>query len=518
MPTSLLDVDAIQGKGNTGLVLLPYKTASDAYYYALATSSTRNEYQLTLDPAPTELKVGMWIQFKADRSNTGACTLQLNPFLTPKPLKYGNKQVLVSGQIPAFSIIQCQWDGDAFLIYNMVGAGAIYADTVALSPPEAQFVFTTAGLTLNVNSSNSTGNGSGITGYRWDWGDDVIETTTETFRSHTYAAPGNYNVTLYVSSASGLTDSQTQVVTVDAKSPSADFAWSVVAGQPLARKFTHTGNSGSGTVISRQWNFGDGSTLSGNTTAPTKTYAAADTYTVSLTVTNSFGLSTTKNQSVVVSEAPPAPVAGFTYAYKAAGQDRMFTFSNASVDPASSIISYQWDFGDGTSGSGSVVDHQFPANGTYTVKLTVTDGFGQSDDYSTSITTTALVVTFLQPNSSYTLADNGGSLDLGVTFSGGSGTYEIKAVTPSYKVSPSIDLRGGPNPATRGAASSLTFTRAAAGTVSAEIFAFNPSGMLYGNREITVTVKDLATAKTISKTYTFSPAEGALLSGGGALM
>jgi PKD repeat protein len=43
---------------------------------------------------------------------------------------------------------------------------------------------------------------------------------------------------------------------------------------------------------------------------------------------------------------------------------------------ASPIMSYSWDFGDGTTGSGSTMTHVFPAAGTYIVKLTVTDAAG----------------------------------------------------------------------------------------------------------------------------------------------
>lgn len=40
------------------------------------------------------------------------------------------------------------------------------------------------------------------------------------------------------------------------------------------------------------------------------------------------------------------------------------------------IASYSWDFGDGSTGSGAVTEHTYNAVGTYNVKLTVTDYFG----------------------------------------------------------------------------------------------------------------------------------------------
>jgi PKD repeat protein len=50
------------------------------------------------------------------------------------------------------------------------------------------------------------------------------------------------------------------------------------------------------------------------------------------------------------------------------------------------ITSYNWDFGDGTTGSGKVVDHTFATVGAYTVTLTVTDNDGLLDIATASIT------------------------------------------------------------------------------------------------------------------------------------
>jgi len=54
---------------------------------------------------------------------------------------------------------------------------------------------------------------------------------------------------------------------------------------------------------------------------------------------------------------------------------------SASFDQDGSIVSYSWNFGDGTSGSGPVVSHIYPA-GTYTAILTVTDNSGLSSSKS----------------------------------------------------------------------------------------------------------------------------------------
>ena len=81
--------------------------------------------------------------------------------------------------------------------------------------------------------------------------------------------------------------------------------------------------------------------------------------------------------------APPVAVAtaspNETYTY----EDITFDAS-ASYDPDGSIISYEWDFGDGTTASGAVVSHAYADDGTYTATLTVTDNYGAKN--STSVT------------------------------------------------------------------------------------------------------------------------------------
>ena len=79
--------------------------------------------------------------------------------------------------------------------------------------------------------------------------------------------------------------------------PSASFSDSCT---DLSCSFTDGSSDSDGSIVSRSWNFGDGT--SSTATNPSHTYAAAGTYTVSLTVTDDDGASASTSASVTVSE------------------------------------------------------------------------------------------------------------------------------------------------------------------------------------------------------------------------
>jgi len=65
--------------------------------------------------------------------------------------------------------------------------------------------------------------------------------------------------------------------------------------------------------------------------------------------------------------------------------------ASGSTDAESGIASYNWDFGDGTTATGVMpAAHTYTVVGTYTVKLTVTDYFGNVGVYTETITVTSV--------------------------------------------------------------------------------------------------------------------------------
>jgi len=74
----------------------------------------------------------------------------------------------------------------------------------------------------------------------------------------------------------------------------------------------------------------------------------------------------------------------FTEAYPTTEENVTFDASD-SYDPDGTIVSYEWDFGDGTIGTGMVTTHSYDVEGSYTITLQVTDDDGLSDDATATI-------------------------------------------------------------------------------------------------------------------------------------
>jgi PKD repeat protein len=148
--------------------------------------------------------------------------------------------------------------------------------------------------------------------YFWDFGDG--NTSTEANPLYTYGAASTYNVTLTVTSSDGLTDDETQsVLVVDLPTetplplpPVAVASASVPdPNQPLTVQFS---SAGSENAVSYLWDFGDGN--SSTESDPLHTYGADNSYTATLTVTSSDGLTASNTVDMTVAGLPPAPPVG----------------------------------------------------------------------------------------------------------------------------------------------------------------------------------------------------------------
>ncbi len=111
------------------------------------------------------------------------------------------------------------------------------------------------------------------------------------------AQAGTYYVRLKAySSFSGVSLTGSYTAPASNLPPTANFSFTTNA---LVASFSDSSTDSDGTIASRSWNFGDGGTSS--STNPSHTYAAAGTYSVSLTVTDNGGATNSQTKSVTVS-------------------------------------------------------------------------------------------------------------------------------------------------------------------------------------------------------------------------
>lgn len=222
-----------------------------------------------------------------------------------------------------------------------------------------------------------------IDNWTWDFGDGTGETTTSAWIVHTYQNPGLYNVTLSVTSPYG-SDISTQVNCVNVTQvmppvPSFD-AVPKSGNAPLSVTFTDTS---SGTVTSRFWDFGDGTTEWANATpVVTHLYSLPRTYTVSLTVGNNGGQATTiQTDYIQVNPSGTPPRAWFTASPLMGYEPLTVRFTDRSSGTPSS---WYWDFGDGNSSSDRNPVHTYATAGRYIPTLTVSNS-GGSDSHSSFV-------------------------------------------------------------------------------------------------------------------------------------
>ena len=138
-----------------------------------------------------------------------------------------------------------------------------------------------------------------------------------------------------------------------------------------------------------------------------------------------FGNATARSVSIRL--VPPGiilppngtPVPSFTYSPSSPLAKSDVTFDGSlSTDSDGRIVSYAWNFGDGSQGSGVLVKHGFSNDGSYTVTLTVTDDRGQSASLSKAVA----VSTSANPKADFVASPTAPSVNQQVFFNAAAST------------------------------------------------------------------------------------------------
>jgi len=246
----------------------------------------------------------------------------------------------------------------------------IMVDTTSnLVPTPNISVLSNVNDTISVSAQNSTDDGQ-IVSYVWDFNGEQIKDGMTAM--HTFATSGTKVIRLTVQDERGATNSIAMTIVIADKAPTSMIT--VLAKDDLKVSFSSMGSiDPEGKGLTYNWNFGDNNTSTD--ASPIHTYVSEGAYTVSLEVTDEAQNTTRSEVGVMVSmqsvenRQPKAVITktnlgNFTYEFKASD----------SSDPEASVLTYDWDFGNGQMSSLETNTISFAENAVYTVKLTVSDG------------------------------------------------------------------------------------------------------------------------------------------------
>ncbi|MES1159417.1 MAG: PKD domain-containing protein, partial [Bacteroidota bacterium] len=213
---------------------------------------------------------------------------------------------------------------------------------------------------FNITFLNQTA-GPGTLTYNWDLGNG--NTSTLANPPTTYPTNNPDNVTLIAKSTLGCAATVTKPISFQQSTPVLTGPDQACIGGTVTFQ-----NSTSPAPQSSSWDFGDGTTAA--VANPSKSYATAGTYTVTLTNIYSSCTTTATKSIQVVNNPAGSFTVDPTSACKAPAS---FNFT----DHTPNATSWQWDFGDGQSSTQQNPSHTYSALSNYTVTLstnTTTNG------------------------------------------------------------------------------------------------------------------------------------------------
>ena len=245
---------------------------------------------------------------------------------------------------------------------------AVITDTI----PPVNFIADPLNACASMSVSFTDQSGGNILSWQWSFGDN--STSLAQNPTHKYGDTGTYNITLIVTNTA-CSDTLTKANYVHVLPPIARFNVNYTCSDRYTRTFTDMSIGG----VTRVWDFGDGTT--DTSLNPVHTYAASGQYTVTETVTNGICTDIKMTTVSILVQHP--------YIVQSPTDSSLCKYTQIQLSAAgyaaSSIVAFNWNFGDGTgSNAGAVVTHAYAASGNYTPVLITTDVQNCSDTMQVS--------------------------------------------------------------------------------------------------------------------------------------
>lgn len=281
-----------------------------------------------------------------------------------------------------------------------------------LGDPVANFSAAATAVCEDNNNIQFTNLSAGANAFIWDFGDGSSSNLQNPI--HNYTSAGTYNVKLIASNIFGCQDIaiKNAFITVYPK-PLAQIAISQTSACDVATVFLFSSTAAN--ISTWSWNFGDGS--SSNQQNPSHQYSGAGAYPVTLIVTSPNGCTDTASSSNNITIGTSL-IPSFTVD-DSAGCGPLTVRFDCTVPDA---VTWNWDFGDGTTSAIDNPVHTYNTPGSYTVSLAVTTISGCNG----SVTIPNLIVVDALPIVNFTVLQDSGCapfIPQFINLSSGAGSY-----------------------------------------------------------------------------------------------
>lgn len=251
---------------------------------------------------------------------------------------------------------------------------------VVMPGPIANFIFSSplcSGDSVHFTGTSVPGTFN-IVGYNWLFDDNSTLNTVNAVKL--FGTPGTQNVRYRIYADNGCVGDTAKTLTVS-ETPVAKFSISGNICQGDSVKITDQSTVSTGSIVSWQWNFGDGNTITANNPNPFyHRYATAGNDTISLITVALSGCKSDTSQLPVT--IMPRPSAKFGYDKNICLGDSIY-FTDSSSAVVGTITSWHWNFGDGntmTLTNNNPFYHHYTTAGNFPVTLIVTGSNGCTSD------------------------------------------------------------------------------------------------------------------------------------------
>jgi PKD repeat protein len=219
--------------------------------------------------------------------------------------------------------------------------------------------------------------GDSVIARTWTWGDGTT-TTGDINPIHEYANHGQYTICLKIKTAKGCEKSVCKTVFVAPVHCKAVFRQEPVSGpavtpaQSYIKFFSADSYAIPGDeIVKRTWNWGDGTSLTGNIKDPIHGYTTQGVKTVCLYIETRNGCKDTLCKQITIPPPATSTACQARFEWRSERLKIKVNSMPSMAAPADSIVSRKWDFGDSTFSTDAIVEHTYAQPGNYNVCLTI---------------------------------------------------------------------------------------------------------------------------------------------------